>query len=110
MPAPSARARRLLAKSIAAVGAAIVLGTTATAGSAAHGADTAGLPIVPDGMVRIGSPNRTGPGGTVRRVDRIVMHPGRKQDGPTRTHTRPCPPRRPLRPQRPRLPARPERT
>ncbi|KOV82969.1 trypsin-like serine protease [Nocardia sp. NRRL S-836] len=43
--------------------------------TAAHCVDAEGTGGVPDGIVRVGSPQRTS-GGTVRRMDRVVRHPG----------------------------------
>lgn len=45
--------------------------------TAAHCVDPA-LGVTPDGVVRVGSEHRTS-GGTVRKVDEVVMHPGYAQ-------------------------------
>ncbi|MFD3662774.1 S1 family peptidase [Streptomyces sp. NPDC058659] len=45
--------------------------------TAAHCVDPA-IGVTPDGVVRVGSEHRTS-GGTVRKIDKIVMHPGYAQ-------------------------------
>ncbi|MEV0675339.1 serine protease [Actinosynnema sp. NPDC050436] len=51
--------------------------------TAAHCVDAEGTGAVPDGTVRIGSDRRTS-GGTVRKIDRVVRHPGYRLAQPNR--------------------------
>lgn len=49
--------------------------------TAAHCVDTPGTGSLPDGVVRVGSDRRTS-GGTVRAIDRTVIHPGYRLGAP----------------------------